>query len=217
MGHAWALTEVLTEAEEGGHAGRGLYTCSRCNETKEARLCAGEVFTDMPEEGNWAHAPIDWAFFNGITVGKTSTIFAPKAPCTRGEVVTFLWRAAGKPEPETDKNPFSDVKEGSYYYKAVLWAVEQGITKGKTSTIFAPKATCTRGEAVTFLWRTAGKPDPGISDHPFSDVKDSDFYYKAMLWAYENGVTNGTGNTTFGPKATCNRAQVVTFLYRAWQ
>ena len=159
LGHAWEYTETLIPTEGSEH-GRALYTCSRCGETKEDTLCAGLFFTDMPKEGNWAHDPIDWAFFNGITSGKTATTFVPKGNCSRGEVVTFLWRAAGCPAPTITECPFTDVKEGAYYYTAMLWAVENGITAGKTETTFAPKATCTRAEVVTFLWRAAGCPEP---------------------------------------------------------
>lgn len=214
LGHVWTLTEVLTE-EESAHASMGLYTCSRCNETKEARLCAAEVFTDMPAEGNWAHAPIDWAYFDGITAGKTANTFAPKYVVTRAEAMTFLWKVMGSPEPETQDNPFTDVPEGKYFYKPVMWAVENGVTSGATETTFAPKQKCSRAQIMMFLWAAAGKPEPDTEENPFTDVSENKYYYKAVLWAVENGITGGIAADKFGPNNTCTRAQIVTFLYKA--
>ena len=215
LGHAWTLTEILNEAEEGGHASMGLYTCSRCNETKEARLCAAEVFTDMPKEGNWAHDPIDWAYFNGITAGKTDNSFAPKDTVTRAEAVSFLWRTLGKPEPTTEENPFTDVPEGKYYTLPVLWAYENGITSGTTETTFGPKDKCTRSQIMVFIWAAAGKPEPTLEENPFTDVPEGKSYTKAVLWAYENGITSGIDEGLYGPKNSCTRAQIVAFLYKA--
>ena len=155
-----------------------------------------------------------WAVENGITTGKTSTTFAPGVGCTRSQIVTFLWRANGSPEPVTQKNPFTDVSEGAHYYKAVLWAVENGITTGKTSTTFAPNAGCTRAQVVTFLWRESGKPKATI-ENPFSDVPEGSFYREAVLWAVENKITLGKTSTSFEPDSACTRGQVVTFLYRS--
>ena len=180
-----------------------------------SELCPGAVFTDMPARGNWAHDAIDWAVVNHITSGSTPTTFRPKGDCTRAQVVTFLWRAAGSPEPAGSANPFTDVKTNAYYYKAVLWAVEHEITSGTSATAFSPNRTCTRGQFVTFLWRYEGKPAPTRADNPFTDVKAGAFYYDAVLWAAENGVTTGITPTTFCPANTCTRAHVVTFLYRA--
>ncbi len=177
--------------------------------------CPGEKFTDMPPEDHWAHAAIDWAIVSKITSGTSSTTFSPNDGCTRGQVVTFLWRAAGSPEPETSSNPFKDVKNGAYYYKAVLWAAEKGITAGTSATTFSPDRTCTRGQIVTFIWRCEGEPEAAASTNPFTDVKAGAYYEKAVLWASETGVTAGTSATTFSPDATCTRAQIVTFLYRA--
>ena len=216
LGHSWAFTEVLTEAEEGGlHACTGLYTCTRCAETKEAPLCAGEVFTDMPAEGNWAHEPIDWAWFNGITSGKTASTFAPKDTVTRAEAVTFLWTTLGRTEPEAVQNPFSDVPEGKYFYKSVMWAVENGITSGTTETTFGPKGKCTRAQIMMFLWAAAGRPEPETEENPFTDVSEFKYYYRAVLWAVESGITAGITPERFGPNNTCTRAQIVTFLYKA--
>ena len=214
LGHAWSYTETLSPGEGKEH-GTALYTCTRCQETKEGRLCAAEVFTDMPADDNWAHTPIDWAYFGGVTSGKTATTFAPKATVTRAEVVSFLYKAMGSPEPAGTENPFTDVAEGKYYYKPVLWAVGAGVTTGATPTSFAPKKNCTRAQIVTFLWNAAGKPEPAAEENPFTDVSEGKYYYKAVLWASQNGVTGGVTATTFGPGKACTRAQTVTFLYKA--
>lgn len=215
LGHAWMLTEILSEGEESWHCGLGRYTCSRCDERKDARICAAEVFIDMPSEKNWAHAAIDWGYFNGITSGRTENTFVPQGSCTRAEVVTFLWCAAGRPEPESTYNPFVDVKKKHYYYKAVLWAVEQGITAGRTETTFAPMAACSRAETMCFLWCVAGRPEPSVTECPFTDVSPKKYYYLPVLWASGAGVTAGTSPTTFSANKHCTRAQVLTFLYKA--
>ena len=127
-------------------------------------------------------------------------------------MVTFLWRAAGSPEPTTANNPFTDVQAGSYYYDAVLWAVEQGITSGTSATTFAPDATVTRAQTVTFLYRAAGSP--AVSGGSFADISADAYYADAVAWAVSEGVTVGTSDTTFSPNMNCTRAQIVTFLYR---
>lgn len=165
-------------------------------------------------EGKFYVNPVLWAVENNITSGTSTTTFSPDQECTRGQVVTFLWRTAGKPEPVSTEHPFTDVRSNAFYYKAMLWAVENGITSGKTATTFAPDAACSRAEVVTFLWRAAGKPAPASMDCAFTDVKTGGFYYKAMLWAVENNITKGMTKTTFEPNSICNRGQVVTFLYR---
>ena len=164
--------------------------------------------------GKYYTAPVAWAVKNGVTTGATETAFAPDATCTRAQVVTFLWRAAGKPAA-SGTNPFTDVKEGDYFYDAVLWAVENGVTTGLTETSFGPGAPCTREQVVTFLWRAAGKP-AASGTNPFTDVKQGDYSYDAVLWAVENGITTGAAETSFAPKATCTRAQIVTFLFRQY-
>jgi len=176
--------------------------------------CPGRVFSDMPVRGSWAHDPIDWAIGGGVTNGTSATTFSPEEGCTRAQVVTFLWRAAGQPEPTSNANPFADVKAGQYYYKAVLWAVEHGITNGMSATEFGPDDTCTRAQIVTFLWRYEGKPAPSSTRNPFADVNTGSYYGSAVLWAVEHGITNGMSATEFCPENTCTRAQVVTFLYR---
>ncbi len=170
-------------------------------------------FTDVPE-GEWYYDPVLWAVEEGITTGATPTTFDPNGKCLRAAVVTFLWRAKGCPEPASTENPFVDVKESDFFYKAVLWAVENGITNGMDATHFGPYLECNRAQVVTFLWRAMEEPAATVTEHPFTDVDEKQFYYEAMLWAVENGITNGLTPTTFGPTATCNRAQVVTFLYR---
>ena len=171
-------------------------------------------FTDV-KENDYFYEPVLWAVGKGVTNGMSATIFAPNANCTRGQIVTFLWRACGSPEPTSAKNNFKDVKAGEYYYKAVLWAVENGITTGLSATSFGPNATCTRAQVATFLWRAQGEPEPISTNNPFSDVKTSDYYFKAVLWAVENEVTQGVGGGKFAPNASCTRGQIVTFLYRA--
>ena len=148
-----------------------------------------------------------------VTSGTSATTFSPSATCTRAQVVTFLWRAKGCPEPKSN-NPFKDVKQGEYYYKAVLWAVENDITAGTSATTFSPNAGCTRAQVVTFLWRTEGQPKATSSANPFKDVTGG-YYYDAVLWAVEKNITAGTSATTFSPNNTCTRGQIVTFLYRA--
>ncbi len=176
--------------------------------------CPGGRFTDMPPVGHYSHLPIDWAVVNHITSGMTPTSFGPQETVTRAQFVSFLWVIFGKPEPTIQENPFTDVKPGRYYYKAVLWAYEKGITSGATETSFAPNEVCTRAQVVTFLWVSAGRPEPVSTTCPFTDVRPGRYYYKAVLWALENGITSGTSETTFGPKGNCTRAQVVTFLYK---
>ncbi len=173
-----------------------------------------EKFVDVPKDAYY-HDAVYWAVDKGITEGVDATHFAPDATCTRAQMVTFLWRDAGQPAPTSSENPFTDVKEGAYYYDAVLWAVEKGITVGTSSTTFSPDDTVIRGQAVTFLWRYEGKPAPTATENPFTDVTSSDYFYQPVLWAVETNVTAGTSKTTFSPKANCLRSQVVTFLYRA--
>ena len=165
--------------------------------------------------GAYYYDAVQWAVKEGITTGTgDGTTFSPNANCTRAQVVTFLWRAAGAPEPNSSEMPFTDVAADAYYYKAVLWAVENGITSGVTATAFAPGNPCTRGQIATFLWRAAGSPEPQNSDNPFSDVNAGPFY-KAILWAAEQGITTGYEDGSFRPNTICTRGHIVTFLYRA--
>lgn len=173
---------------------------------------ASVPFVDIVK-GSFYYDAVVWGHNNGIVNGVDSTHFAPDASCTRAQVVTFLWRAAGSPEPKSMSTPFTDVKSGSFYEKAAAWAYENGIVKGTTETTFVPNATVTRAQFVTFLWRYEDCPSSSIAN-PFSDVSESSVYAPAILWAAENGVTVGTGNGTFVPNGACTRAHVVTFLYR---
>lgn len=170
-------------------------------------------FVDVPANAYFADA-VKWAVENGVTNGLSDTMFGPYASCTRAQIVTFLWRAAGSPEPKA-MSSFTDVPASAYYAKAVEWAVENGITNGMTETTFAPDATCTRGQSVTFLHRALKGTASGSAN--FTDVKSDAFYADAINWAVANNVTNGTSNTTFSPNADCTRAEIVTFLYRAYQ
>ena len=180
---------------------------------KWAKLNKPLSFLDVPETA-YFFRPIRWAFALEIVNGISATRFAPNDVCTRAQIMTIIWRAKGCPEPTVQENPFVDVKEGSYYYKAVLWAAENGITNGIDASHFVPDQSCTRGHAVTFLWRGAGCPEPKNNSNPFTDVAAGRFYYKAVLWAVETGVTKGVTETTFCPDNTCLRGQIVTFLYR---
>ena len=171
-------------------------------------------FTDVADKAYYRDA-VAWAVENGITKGTTATTFSPNATCTRAQAVTFLWRTAGSPKPETRTMPFTDVPVGSYYYDAVLWAVENGITEGTSDTTFSPNATCTRAQIVAFLWRSEKSPAAGTAN-PFADVKSTAYYADAVLWAVKEDITKGTTNTTFSPDNGCTRAQIVTLLYRAF-
>ena len=202
--------EILVAQEEIpalGHDWNGT-ACKVCDATRE------NPFTDVPE-GSFYIDPVLWAVEKGVTTGATATTFNPNGDCLRAHVVTFLWRAAGSPEPTSTNNPFTDVKETDFFYKAVLWAVEKGITNGLTADTFGPFALCNRAQVVTFLWRANGCP-LAFTENIFTDVKDGTFYKQAVLWAIEKGITNGISATEFGVESTCNRAQVVTFLYRAY-
>ena len=170
------------------------------------------VFVDVAT-GSYYEDAVDWAVENGITQGTDATHFTPDGICTRAQAVAFLWRAAGSPKPETRTMPFTDVPAGSYYYDAVLWAVENGITKGTSDTTFSPNMTCTRAQIVAFLWRSEKSPAAGTAN-PFADVKSAAYYADAVLWAAKKDITKGTTNTTFSPDADCTRAQIVTFLWR---
>lgn len=172
-------------------------------------------FTDV-KEGEYYYEAVLWAAENGITEGTSDTTFSPNAPCTRAQIVTFLWRAAGSPAPKSSSNPFVDVSADAYYYSAVLWAVENGITNGTSDgSTFSPDAVCSRSEAVTFLHRAKGSP-AAATHNTFTDVPSGAWYASAVDWAVEQQITNGTGGNTFSPAADCTRAQIITFLYRTF-
>ena len=178
-------------------------------------LREGNPFVDVIE-GSFFYDPVAWALENNITTGTSATTFGPNGECLRAHVVTFLWRSAGCPEPTSAENPFVDVKEGDFFHKAVLWAVENGITNGVDATHFGPAVPCNRAQVVTFLYRAMQSPAVGTTACPFTDVVAGQWYEPAVLWAVENGITNGLSADTFGVDTTCNRAQVVTFLYRTY-
>ena len=219
------VLETLTVTDKNGNEltlkdkGNGKYTFTMPAGKVEVKATFMEdnsvlnFFYDVPN-GAYFYEAVKWAVENGITDGVGDNLFAPGQPCTRAQIVTFLWRAAGSPEPKTASS-FTDVSASAYYAKAVAWAVENGITNGMTATMFAPDATCTRGQSVTFLYRTLKGAASGSAN--FTDVKSDAFYADAINWAVANNVTNGTSNTTFSPNADCTRAEIVTFLYRAYQ
>jgi hypothetical protein len=171
-------------------------------------------FTDVPANAYYTE-PVAWAVKQKITEGTSASTFSPSRYCLRAQVVTFLWRAAGEPEPTTTKNPFVDVNKDAYYYKAVLWAKENGITDGTSANQFSPDGTCSRAQVVTFLYRFAGEPAVSSQSSAFTDVSSGKFYTNAVAWAVAQGITDGTSSTTFSPTKTCTRSEVVTFLYRA--
>lgn len=199
--------------------GNGKYTFTMPGSKVEVKATFMEdnsvlnFFYDVPNDAFFYEA-VKWAVKSGVTNGLSDTMFGPYESCTRAQIVTFLWRAAGSPEPKTASS-FADVPASAYYAKAVAWAIENGITNGMTETTFAPNATCTRGQSVTFLYRALKGTASGSTN--FTDVKSDAFYADAINWAVANNVTNGTSNTTFSPNADCTRAEIVTFLYRAYQ
>jgi hypothetical protein len=171
------------------------------------------AFQDV-SAGAYYYDAVLWAVEQGITDGTSTTTFSPLQSCTRAQVVTFLWRAAGSPKPVSSNNPFQDIKSSDWYYDAVLWAVEQGVTDGTSATTFSPLQNCTRAQVVTFLWRANGEPEVRTDVGEFSDVSMDQYYSEPVFWAVEHGITDGVGNGRFAPMDICNRAQVVTFLYR---
>ena len=217
LGHAWDDGKVTKEPTESAE-GVKTFTCARCGETKTEPIPKLEpkpvqAFKDVAGNAYYAE-PVAWAVERGVTKGTSDTTFSPDSTCTRAQVVTFLWRAKGEPEPASSANPFRDVPKDQYYTKAVLWAVENKITSGTGADTFSPNSGCTRAQVVTFLWRAAGQPEPASSANPFKDVPRDQYYTKAVLWAVEKGITKGTSADKFSPESTCTRAQIVTFLYR---
>ena len=186
-------------------------SCTRCG-AKDPNYKPSVSFIDVPETAYY-YKSVQWAVANGITEGVGGNRFDPNGQCTRGQVVTFLWRAAGKPTVSANVS-FSDVQPGAFYYEAVKWAVANGITTGVGGNRFAPNDSCTRGQVVTFLHRAENSPSASTVSS-FTDVPSDAFYYNAVNWAVENGITSGVGNNRFAPNDTCTRGQVVTFLYRA--
>ena len=215
----YAVAKVLIDSKNVGAVKSYTFENVKKNHTIEVVFMKASgnpqtgVFVDVPE-GSYYEEAVNWAVEKGITTGTDATHFSPNGICTRAQAVTFLWRAAGSPAAKSAVMPFTDVKAGSYYYDAVLWAVENGITKGTSDTMFSPDATCSRAQIVTFLWRSQKSPAAGTAN-PFTDVKASAYYADAVLWAVKKDITKGTTNTTFSPDANCTRAQIVTFIWRS--
>ncbi len=191
----------------------GKYTFSMPSSNVTVTATFKKNFTDVPN-GSYFEEAVDWAVKKGITTGTSAALFNPDGICTRAQAVTFLWRAAGSPAPQSSAMPFTDVPAGSYYYDAVLWAVENNITKGTSATTFHPDMNCSRAQIVTFLWRAGGSPAVS-GNSAFSDVASDAYYAAAVAWAEKNGVTGGIGGGLFGSDNNCTRAQIVTFIYRA--
>ena len=210
----YAVSDVKIDGESVGVVTSYSFENVRKARTIAVSFATIKIFVDVPA-GSYYEDAVDWAVENGITKGTDDTHFSPDGICTRAQAVTFLWRAAGSPEPESRTMPFTDVPAGSYYYDAVLWAVENGITKGTSDTTFSPNMTCPRAQIVAFLWRSEKSPAAGTAN-PFADVKSTAYYADAVLWAVKEDITKGTTNTTFSPNADCTRAQIVTFLYRVF-
>ena len=208
----YRVKDVLIDGRSVGALRSYTFATVRRNHTVEVTFEKIPAFTDVPASAYYADA-VDWALENWITEGTSDTRFSPDAPCTRAQAVTFLWRAAGCPAPSSYKMPFEDVKSGSYYETAVLWAVENGITKGTSDTTFSPDQNCTRAQIVSFLWRSEKSP-AARSSNPFTDVSGNAYYLDAVLWAVKENITRGTSSTTFSPDSPCTRAQIVTFLWR---
>ena len=166
------------------------------------------------KETDYFYDAVYWAVENGVTTGTSEKKFSPAEVCTRAQVMTFLWRTMGSPEPTSDRNLFEDLHSSDYFYKAVLWAVEKNITAGTSETEFSPNAPCTRGQVMTFLWAAESRPAPKRYASGFTDVNSSEYYFKPVLWAVENSITAGVSAHSFGPNQTCTRAQVMTFLWR---
>ncbi|MBR4132714.1 MAG: S-layer homology domain-containing protein [Oscillospiraceae bacterium] len=207
LGHSWGPGETVD--------GKLVHTCLLCGQKDVETDPQDNPFTDVAE-GAYYYDPVLWAVNHTpqITNGTSATTFSPDKTCTRAQVVTFLWRAMGEPEPTQTANPFTDVRSDQYYYKAVLWAVEKNITNGTSATTFSPDKGCTRAQVVTFLWRAEGQPAHASSVNPFKDVPAGQYYYKPVLWAVEKNITKGTSADKFSPDSTCTRGQIVTFLYR---
>ena len=219
------VTDTAGKNIELSNKGNGQYTFTMPNSKVSINAVFQKIgadwnnpFTDV-FTSDYYYEAVQWAVANGITNGTNTegTLFSPNAPCTRAQIVTFLWRAYGKPAPTNTSNKFTDVEAGSYYYDAMLWAVENGITNGTNTegTKFSPNEPCTRAQAVTFQYRAA-KADPMSGSNSFTDVAATDYFANAVQWAVSNGITNGTNveGTRFSPNNTCTRGQIVTFLYR---
>jgi hypothetical protein len=213
----WGPWEIITDHPNPPRWFSYARYCTRCG--RQMAYYSGEMplnpFSDVPDDAFYTDA-VRWANYKGITTGTSPTTFEPASPCMRAHVVTFLWRAAGSPEPTITENPFTDVKESDFFYKSVLWAYENGITGGVDETHFGPAVPCNRAQVVTFLYKAKNSPAVTGTDNPFTDVPAKSWFETAVLWAVENGITSGLGADTFGPGSVCNRAQIALFLYKAF-
>ncbi|MBR4462707.1 MAG: S-layer homology domain-containing protein, partial [Erysipelotrichaceae bacterium] len=203
----------------GKKAGKATITAAFKDGFYSDSIIVRVLFTDVADSSKYFYSSVYWALDNGITTGTKDYEFSPNKACTRGQVVTFLWRLMGSPRPQS-ANPFKDVERGEYYYDAVRWANENGITTGTSSTTFSPHANCSREQIVTFLYRTAVLANGGNAPSytpktmKFQDVNSSAYYYEAIRWAYSTNITTGESETQFGIGKTCVRGMVVTFLKR---
>lgn len=212
LGHRYDNGVILREPTLTA-MGRILYTCIGCGDTYQETIPKlTNPFEDIDDQAYY-FVPVIWAVNSGITSGLDETHFGPDALCNRAQVVTFLWRAAGKPEPDSPVNPFSDVPGGSFFEKAVLWAFYNRITTGTDTLHFSPDSPCNRAQVVTFLHRFRGCPEPTVTT-AFPDVPTGSYYHSAVLWAAQRGITVGMDGGLFRPELSCSRGQIVTFLYR---
>ena len=220
LGHDWD-EGVVTVQPTDSKDGEKRFTCARCQETYTEilpKLNRENPFLDVGTS-NWFYDQVLWAYYHDpqITSGTDAMHFSPNAGCTREQIVTFLWAANGKPEPEGTGTAFSDVASDAWYYKPVQWAVENGYTSGMGDGSFGVGQSCIRAQAMTFLYAAAGKPtDFAMPETAFSDVAEGDWFYTPVMWALSKGITAGLGNGVFGASSTCTRAQIVTFLYKAY-
>ena len=204
---------TTTDGGTGGAGGGGIGGGGGGTVTPAPGGATQNPFVDV-KQGDYYYNAVQWAVGKKITSGTSATTFTPDGICTRAQTVTFLWRSQGSPKAAGAENPFTDVSKDAYYYDAVLWAVEQGITNGTSATTFSPDATVARGQTAAFLWRVAKQPQVDQTANPFADVTQDAYYYNAVLWAVAKEITNGTSSTTFSPDQGCTRAQIVTFLWR---
>ena len=204
---------TTTDGGTGGAGGGGIGGGGGGTVTPAPGGTTQNPFVDV-KQGDYYYDAVQWAVGKKITSGTSATTFTPDGICTRAQTVTFLWRSQGSPKAAGAENPFTDVSKDAYYYDAVLWAVEQGITNGTSAITFSPDATVTRGQTAAFLWRVAKQPQVDQTANPFADVTQDAYYYNAVLWGVAKEITNGTSSTTFSPDQGCTRAQIVTFLWR---
>ena len=215
--HTWDEGRTSPLAKKDADGAR-IYTCPVCGKTRSETIPATGGSTDNPfldvDADAYFAEGVTWAAANAVTNGTSADAFSPDRSCTRAQMVTFLWRAAGCPQPKGAQTPFEDVCDpDAFYYDAVLWAVENNVTNGTDETHFSPDRTVTRAQTVTFLWRLAGKPAAQM-ENPFEDVDAASYYCTPVVWAAERAITNGVDPTHFAPEAFCTRGQIVTFLYR---